>query len=229
MPERTCKTTMMYIPKMKTITRILILALAAILLAACGSSADTKSNDKPDKGTKAEKKDPREGYFHQEQTDAFNPLLTAYGNAMDTYNKQNQPCEAQAQRRYEAGQPGAKIVECHLRLINGVLVAIKPFKAYVASLEGDEYRDECNAEIRAYTAHLSKFERDLVRERTGWQAYAARGDTSKLNDAVFGAIQTDVTVLRDKRTAALANACYTQKDIDAAHAEQESAVKSKAS
>lgn len=186
---------------------IIVLALA---VAACGGG----SGDKGDTAKKAKPKtDPRKGYFRQEQSDAINPLFAAYDKAVNTYFNDSEACNKEADRKFDAGATPRAAVACHFTHVNQYIKGIRDVRAGLQGIKGD-YRKECTDELAAYIKNLDGYEKILLSQRAGWEAYASKGDTTKVTQANADALADNVTKLRDEWSPALAKACYIKADLE---------------
>lgn len=196
---------------MHTLLRTALVLTLALLVAACGGD----SGDGDGGGASKAKKDPREGYFDDEQSDALNPRLADYDAASDKYYNEAKACEREADRLFAAGKGERVAVKCHFDLVDGYRDAAAALREELEGIEGD-YREPCMEQRDAFVTHLETFEDALGTVRADWDTYAAgKGVPPKLqaHSNVVDELAKEFVV---DRVPSMAQACYTADDRAAA-------------
>ena len=187
-------------------------ALLCLALAGCGGSNSGADVEAGETG------DPREGYFHETESDALNPPIGKLQAAWTAYTKNADPCDRRAQQLFAQGASPRKSVQCHLRANQALLDATTGIQTAVAGLDGD-YRTQCDAQIQAFTAALERLEAARQKVLEHWNAYATSGEVAAdIQEDVTAADDASQELLEDE-VQSLSDACYTEADRAAAENE----------
>ena len=185
-------------------------ALSCLALAACGGSDSAP-------GT-AETGDPREGYFHETESQALNPPLGDYTTAWTAHTTNAEACSKRAQRLFAQGASPRKSVQCHLRRNQALLDATAGVQAALGELDGT-YRTECDEQITAFASALDELQAARKQVLDHWNTYATSGEVpAKIQQDNTAADDLSQSFLDDE-IQSLSDACYTEADRAEAESE----------
>ena len=193
-----------------------LLALAAValvaLVAGCGGGGDTAA---PAAAAATTTADPRAGYFTEGESGALNPPLATLNAAAGRFDRQLEPCDREAQRRFAAGRSAADSIRCHLRLTTAMRDASRGVARAARGVEGD-FRPACTGELRRFAASATRLQRAWQTALDNWNGYA-RGDaaaTARVTKSADRAQErTRAFLTGESPIVALSKACYTAEDL----------------
>lgn len=194
--------------------------LCVIFLTGCGSqdkkedpdTSSAKPSQKDDQPK--EEKDPREGYFHEKESQKLNPLLTDYVAAQKLMldPKVLKACNERAEKLYNQGKR-RQSVQCHIDLTDNMIKTLTSLKTAFAQI-GGQYIPACDKQRQVLDKFLTRDIELWNVVRTDWSSYQEGDDArvQKVQRNTDAAIALD-NKLTQTQIPAVTKACYIASDV----------------